>query len=141
MASSYYCHKCAASLGHLSRAYTSEPLGTTYQLAKFIKHTVPDPKFRIQSVFESGTTQKYAAYIVEASLSGSVELDDKGRRNIIWAAGEPTGFLFKSGALVRPQDAVKVVLSTETQRIHAYPQNSTTFTAGRCLKCGGPVLY
>ena len=128
-------------MGHLSPAYTSQPLGTTYQLAKFIKHTVPDPGLPIQSVFESNSTQKYATYIVEASLSGSVEFDNKGRKNIIWAAGEPTGFQFKDGSLMRPQDAVKVVLSTETQRIHAFPQNSTTFTSGRCFKCGGPILY
>jgi len=128
-------------MGHLSPAYTSEPLGTTYQLAKFIKHTTPNPSLPVQSVFDSNSTQKYASYIVEASLSGSVEFDDKGRKNIIWAAGEPTGFQLQNGRLVRPQDGVKVVLSTETQRIHAYPQNSTTFTSGRCFRCGGPVLY
>ena len=106
-----------------------------------MKHTVPDPAFRVQSVFDSNSTQKYASYIVEASLFGSVEFDDKGRKNIIWAAGEPTGFRLEAGMLVRPQDAVKVVLSTETQRIHAFPQNTTTFIAGRCIKCGGPVLH
>jgi hypothetical protein len=128
-------------MGHLSPAYTSQPLGTTYQLSKFINHTMPNPNRRVQSVFDSASTQKYASYIVEASLSGSVEFDDKGRKNIIWAAGEPTGFQFKNGRLIRPQDAVKVVLSTETQLIHAFPQNSTTFSSARCLSCGGPVLY
>ncbi len=138
---SYYCHKCAATLGHLNPAYTSEPLGTTYQLAKFIKHTLPDEKYEIQSVFASDSTQKYADYLVQSSHSGSVELDDRNHRNIIWAAGEETGFLYKDGVLQQPQDAVKVVLSSETGKIHAFPQNTTTFSTAMCAKCGGPVIH
>ena len=137
----HYCHKCGAALGYLNPAYTSEPLGTTYQLDKFMKHTIPDPKYPIQSVFATDSTQKYADYIVQSSLSGSVEFDDQNRRNIIWAAGEETGFLHKDGVLQQPQDAVKVVLSSETGKIHALPQNTTDFSTARCANCGGPVLY
>jgi len=32
-----------------------------------------------------------------AQCSGAVELDDRGRRNIIWLAGEPTGFRYEAG--------------------------------------------
>lgn len=137
----YYCHSCASKLGHLNPAYTTQPLGTTYQLGKFMKHTVPDPTLDIQSVFDSADTQKYADHIVQASLSGSVEFDDLGRRNVIWAAGEQTGFQYANGNLVQPQDAVKVVLSSETGRIHAYPQNTTNFSTAPCADCGGPVVY
>ena len=49
----YYCHSCAAQLGHLSPAYTSQPMGTTYQLGNFMKHTVPDRTLDIQSVCKS----------------------------------------------------------------------------------------
>jgi len=60
---------------------------------------------------------------------------------VIWTAGKVTGYLFSEGRLIRPQDAVKVVLSTATAKIHAYPENSTTFTLERCRNCGGPILY
>lgn len=137
----HYCHKCGAALGHLHPAYTSELLGTSYQLDKFMKHTVPDQQYPVQSVFASDSTKKYADYIVQSSLSGSVEFDDQNRRNIIWAAGEETGFLYKDGVLQQPQDAVKVVLSSETGKIHALPHNTTAFSTARCENCGGPVIY
>jgi hypothetical protein len=112
-----------------------------YQLGKFMKHTVPDPEYMVQSVFASDSTRKYADYVVQSSLSGSVEFDDRNRRNIIWAAGEEMGFLYKDGALQQPQDAVKVVLSSETGKIHAFPQDTTTFSATSCANCGGPVVH
>ncbi len=106
-----------------------------------MKHTVPDPEYMVQSVFASDSTRKYADYVVQSSLSGSVEFDDRNRRNIIWAAGEEMGFLYKDGALQQPQDAVKVVLSSETGKIHAFPQDTTTFSATSCANCGGPVVH
>jgi len=56
-----------------------------------------------------------------AQCSGAVELDDRGRRNIIWLAGEPTGFRYEAGIPVGPTDAVKVVLSSEARKVHAFP--------------------
>jgi hypothetical protein len=120
--------------------YTSAPLSTSYQLVKFVKHTVPDSGYAVQSVFESTSTAAYANYICNASAAGAVEYDVHRRRNIIWVAGLPVGFEFRDGVLVRPQDAVKVVLSSETARIHAYPQASSDFSLARCANCGTLIV-
>jgi len=124
----------------MRKAPEGDLIGTSYQLAKYIKHTVPDPRYPVQSVFSSTSTQVYGSYLVESMAAGSLEVDDHGRSNVIWTAGKETGFLFQSGRLVQPQDAVKVVLTTSTGQIHAYPANSTTFYGVPCVQCGRPVI-
>ena len=138
--SKYYCHGCASSLGHLSSVYTSELTGSTYQLDKYMKHTVPDPNLDLQSVFADPTTEAYAKYVVDAAAAGCVEFDDRGRRNIIWVAGRTVGFRLEGGVLQQPQDAVKLVLSSETGLVHAFPENSTNFSTCTCAACAGSAI-
>jgi hypothetical protein len=115
-------------------------MSSTYQLDKFVKHTVPDAKYPVQSVFDSASTAAYANFVCNAAAGGAVEYDAQGRRNIIWTAGSPTGFEFRRGILRRPHDAVKLVLSSDTGRIHAYPQASSDFQAAKCALCGRCVV-
>ncbi len=131
----YYCHQCGASLGHLENVYTSDPLQSSYQLEKFVKHTVPG-LHGDASVFDSTSTGPYADYVVSAGASGVVEIDDRGRRNIIWLAGRQTGFDYRNGVLVGPTDGVKVVLSSEAAKIHAFPVDATALTSRQCVSCG-----
>ena len=137
----HYCHVCSEARGYLQGVATASLLDDPYQLGKYLKHTVPDPTYNVQSVFASPSTQAYENYIVSSSLSGSVQIDRKGRRNLIWVAGTPTGFQQKNGVLQHPQDAVKVVLYTDTRKIHAFPQSSTQFTADACPDCGKTSVY
>lgn len=137
----YYCHGCAAILGSLRQPPTDKLIVSSYQLEKYIKHTVPDPRYHIQSVFSTPSTQLYAEYIIESITAGSIEVDDYDRKNIIWVAGERTGFLFNYGQLVQPQDAVKIVLFHDDARMHAYSANSTSFTGTTCDICGEQVIY
>jgi len=134
----YYCHPCAMRLGFVQDVYTSDPLQSEYQLDKFIKHTVP-LSHPFASVFNSTSTGDYAAYVVDAAASGAVEFDAQGRRNLIWIAGRPTGFRFQNGVLVGPTDGVKVVLSSEATRVHAFPVSSTSLETHICASCGGLV--
>ena len=136
----YYCHSCAAQRGLLNPPPTGPVVGSTYQLAKYIKHTQPTARYPVQSVFDAPSTQAYRDHILNALAAGSVEVDDAGRVNVVWAAGQQTGFLFAHGVLVQPQDAVKVVLSSNAARVHAYSANSTTFTFERCCECGGVAV-
>jgi hypothetical protein len=132
----YYCHRCAAQLGYLATVYTSGPLQSAYQLGKFVKHTVPGGD---ASVFESTASGPYGRYIVGAAASGLVELDDRGRRNIIYIAGQKTGFNYKDGALVGPTDAVKVVLSSGGKKVHAFPVSAAALATKRCASCGDSI--
>lgn len=134
-----YCHPCSAKLGLLNDVYTSEPLGTQYQLTKFMKHTVPSTCHDVVSVFESTSTGRYEQYVVDAGASGAVEIDDRGRRNIVYLAGERAGFRWERGVLQGPQDGIKVVLSSESGRVHAFPIEPSALRTGRCTRCGGPI--
>ncbi len=138
---SYYCHACAASGGRLPGAESITVLGSTMQLDKYMKHTCPSSSEAIQSVFNAASTSMYRDYVVSALCAGSVEIDDRGRRNIIWAAGKDVGFQYEHGILRHPQSWVKVVLSSDDTRIHAYPQSSTDFAGGTCRTCGTSIIH
>lgn len=141
MPRTYYCHHCAAKRNYLAPFHTTSLLDTPYQLVNYMKHTVPDATYKIQSVFSSTSTEAFADYVVNSSLAGSVEIDDLGRKNIIWSAGKDIGFRYEQGFLIHPEDVVKVVLSTDSGRVHAYSQSSTQFDEARCVDCGNPILY
>jgi hypothetical protein len=113
-------------------------LQSQYQLDKFAKHILPlsQPS---ASVFNSTSAGNYANYVVDAGASGAVELDAYGRRNIILIAGRPTGFSYVAGALVGPTDGVKVVLSSEATKVHAFPINAANLVTHACASCGGSV--
>lgn len=135
----FYCHPCSVCLGLLNDVYTSETLGTHYQLAKFMKHTVPGALHDAVSVFESTSTGRYEQHVVDAGASGAVEIDERGRRNIILLAGERTGFRWEGGVLQGPQDGVKVVLSSESGKVHAFPIDASALRTDRCARCGGLI--
>lgn len=137
----YYCHKCASKLGYLSNYCSSSLIGSTYQLEKYIKHTIPDPSLDFQSVFSSPSTNQYRNYIVNASCAGSVEFDDKGRRNIIYVADKVVGVYFRKGEFHHSNNTVKVVLSTEPNKIHAFTESSTNYSTGCCSVCTHSLVY
>jgi long-subunit fatty acid transport protein len=120
-----YCHRCGVDLGLLNNVYTT----------KFMKHTVPSSLSPIVSVFESMSTGRYEN-VISTVASGAVEIDDQNRRNFIWLAGERTGFGYEHGALQGPQDGVKVVLSSESEKIHAFSVNASTLVTEPCARCG-----
>ena len=135
MLGTYYCHECAVKRQILYPPPT-DPLATQYQLGKYLKHTIPDRNYPVQSVFNSLSTQVYEDYLVRTLTAGAVEVDAKGRTNVVWVAGTPVGFqLEQGGRIVRPQDAVKVVLSSDTGKVHAYSAHSTTFIGAKCADC------
>ena len=136
----YYCHSCGRSLGHFQNIKTSSLTGSTYQLEKLIKHHFPDSKYPFHSIFNSPSTEMYRNYVVSASCSGGIEIDDKGRRNIIWVAGKKIGASYKNGIFHKPQDAIKVVQSSDPDKIHAFTESSTKFTTQFCSNCGSTVV-
>lgn len=135
----YLCHACAARQ-QLLHTPPADVLGTPYQLGKYIKHTEPDPQWQVQSVFEAPDRQQYRTYVVQSLSAGSVEVDRWGRTNVVWVASEYLGFRYEQGRLIVPQDAVKVVRSSATGYVHAFPVGSTTFTAQTCRNCDARVI-
>ncbi len=128
-----YCHVCAAANQLLPKP-PDDPLATQYQLGKYMKHTIPDPKYPVQSVFATASTQAYEHYLVSSLAAGAAVLDARGT-TFIWAAGKDIGFRLEQGQLIAPQDAIKVVLSTDPAKTHGYSVESSTFTGARCAQC------
>lgn len=137
----YYCHQCAKLKGLINDPPIGKKVRSQYQYDKHEKHTKIDSSYRLQSIFSDTSTSIYADYIVSAMTEGAVEIDDLGRKNVIWCAGKDNGFRVESGDIVRPTDAVKVVLSSVSSSVHAYPENSTSFNTGKCAECGRSIVF
>jgi hypothetical protein len=114
-------------------------INSTYQLDKFIKHTVLDPNEKLVSTFRSASTGDDQDLTVGAVNAGSVELDDYGRTNIICRAWKPTGDLYRLGQFVHVQASICVVLTSSTGKIHAFPDSDARYIGKTCLDCGALI--
>jgi len=138
----YFCHKCGAKRGILSGDIDIfDPTGNTYQLDKYFKHYNKPSVSSTVSIFDKSGNEKYRDYIVNTLASGCVEEDIFGRVNIIWVAGKKTGYMYKDGQLQGDTDAVKVVLHTDTQKIHAFPTGSAKLSKEKCIMCENDIVY
>ena len=138
--SRHYCHECAFKLGFIGTPSTINVLGNTYQVQKFIKHTIPSTQYSLVSIFTDPSTLRYQEYIVNGFASGSSEIDDLGRGEIILVAGSLVGASYKHGNFVAPRDAVKIVLSSDPVHLHAFPIDSTYLSSTACENCQKPII-
>lgn len=137
----YHCNECARKRNELNPL--SDQLdftGSYYQLNKFLKHVLPNTGSYV-SIFNDPDYQKYSDFIVNASISGSVEIQPNGKVNYIYFAGKDVGVLFNNGLYVMPNDAVKVVLTFDSQKIHAYPTGSLGISQAICAICSNPLIH
>lgn len=114
--------------------------GSKEQLEKFVKHTAPTEIYSVNSVFDTEDAAVVRDYVVNTLVSGSVEIDAQGRKNIVWLASERTGVTFYGSNVVAETDAVKVVLHHDAFKIHPYPTGSGEFATAKCAKCGAAVV-
>lgn len=135
--STYYCHDCSISLGLIVPQIPTSLTGTNYQLERYIKHTAPTGTYFVNSVFDDPLA--YSGYIVTGTMSGFLEVDDRNRNNLIWYAGERTGVEYRNGVFVAPTNGVKIVLSQDYSKIHAFPIVDNPCTVNYCANCGKPL--
>lgn len=114
--------------------------GSSYQLGKFYKHTLPVTHSGLNSLFDDPNYSAYSNYIVSTLYSGSTEFDNLGRKNIIWYAGKDIGISYLNGIPIGPTDVVKVVLPHDGTKIHAFPVKLESIVSGSCQSCGTHVL-
>ncbi len=136
--SEYYCHSCAVKLGLITPTITTNLTGCDYQLEKFIKHTAPTGCYSINSVFDDPSYSNYRNYTISGSLSGCLEIDGGGRKNLLWYAGEQVGLTY-SGAFVIPASGVKIVFHDDDTKIHPFPFNPPQVKV--CKSCGTLIPY
>ncbi len=136
----YYCHECAISLGLYTPSESYNLTGTIYQLGKIMKHNQPTGTFPfLNSVYNDPTIQQYIDYHITGSLAGMLEIDQKGRKNIIWYAGREIGVIYENGNYLAPADGVKIVLSEDPLRIHHYAIAGNPNSIQYCINCGKPL--
>ena len=135
----HYCYLCTISQGLVKPANPISLTGTSYQLGKFIKHTAPTGTYPLNSIFNDPTYDTYSGYIVTGTMSGLLEIDDNGRKNFIWYAGETTGAEYRNGIYIAPTNGVKIVLPEDSTRLHAFPILAQPNVINYCLNCGAPL--
>lgn len=134
--SQFYCHQCAYTNNIIVPAEHTTLTGTYYQLVKYMKHTLPADSYRYVSVFDNPDYENYRDFVVTGTISGMLEVDDYGRKNLIWYAGRRTGALYINGEYIMPANGVKIVFPEDEQKIHAYPVTSSSGTIHSCAFCG-----
>ena len=138
----YYCHDCAVINGTLRPPPKGEGLtGNTYKLDKYIKHTLPCSTGDYRTLFSGVTSESYHRYIVTSVASGHVQVDSKGRTNIVWVGSEDTGIALQGGKFIGDVSAVKVVCHSDTNKIHGYPIAVTELQSASCVQCGRTIPY
>lgn len=140
LVSYYYCYKCARDCGHITPVDPSRLNATKYQFDKFIKHTAPTGVYHRNSVFDADDWATYERYCVTTAASGCLEVDDQGRKNLIWFAGERVGLLDDGQSFRAPCSGIKLVCCEDEARLHPFatdfrPESRT------CEKCGARVPY
>jgi hypothetical protein len=111
-----------------------------YQLEKYMKHTAPSGCYAINSVFDNPTWDNYQNYLICASASGCMEVDDYGRKRYIWHAGSTTGIQYNNGQFESTCSGITVVLAENVSHVHAYPYNFHP-ESRPCAKCGRLVPF
>lgn len=138
----YYCHDCAEINGTLRPPPDGHRLTeNSYKLEKYIKHTIPSSCSGYKTVFTGVSSETYQNCIVTAVSSGHVQIDKKGRTNIVWVGSEYTGIALSGGAFVGRTNAVKVVCHSDTNKIHGYPIFADELKLKKCLQCGRTIPY
>lgn len=135
----YFCHVCSSALGLVTPANPASLTGTYYQLEKYIKHTAPTGTYPINSIFDDPSYATYSGYIVTGTISGLMEIDDIGRKNFIWYAGQQTGAEYLNGVFVAPTSGVKIVLPEDDAKLHAFPITAQPGLINYCANCGKPL--
>jgi hypothetical protein len=138
----HYCHSCSMELGLLNFGGIQQfnLTGSTYQLTKFIKHTVPPTQSGLVSIFNDPSYGAYKEHVVSTLTSGSTMFDQRGRKNIIWYAHLDVGASYLNGVVQNTADVVKVVLPSRVDKIHCFPISMRTLGSRNCIRCGIDVL-
>jgi len=140
----YYCNECAKMKCYdfnIDSTYNFTGSVGSYQFNKFIKHTEKPNNTTngIVSIFENDDYESYKSYILDTAKSGSIEIDDNNKVNIIFIANKPTGKSYNNGEFEIITDAVKIVLPANHEKIHCYPTSSLDLLNVLCKLCGKSI--
>jgi hypothetical protein len=137
----YYCHECSVKVGYLQNINSELNFtGSSYQLRKFIKHTIPSESQEYYTVFNSQEYDEYRDGVINTMASGSVEILN-GKKNVVLAAGKTIGIAYNNAQIQYPVDAFKLVLYEDVNKMHLYPSGSAGFVTTNCEHCGKSIIH
>jgi len=136
VAKEYYCRNCAMQHNLIFKPPTGKVVGSKKHIEKHKKHTGVNPNEPILGVFLDLSTETYRHLFLDAWENGGVEIGDKGETNLVWAAGEYIGDVHRFSELVGPTEVIKVVLTSDLEKTHAYPVSKSDYNDKTCLDCG-----
>lgn len=145
----YYCNKCAGNYleSNFVGANTNFT-GSNYQNNKWYKHMEGSGSYPLNSVFKKedfeGNSEydTYKNYMIEGKYSGSLEIDDKGRENIIYFAGKDIGLTLDSNdnIISNQNEFLKIVCWKDVNHIHSFTTSSNDLHVHTCELCGEPII-
>ena len=141
----YYCHTCALKLGIYAPPADPASInltGSCYTLTKFIEHTVPASGSykKVSSIYSDPTYDTYKNYYVSGSISGSLEVQSDGKKNLIWHAHEALGPAYETGSFKFSGEAVKIVYPEDTGKLHHFHVDANNYALEVCANCGCTIL-
>lgn len=136
----YYCYECARLHEYVTPVDPAALPATQYQLDKYVKHTAPTGVYPTNSVFNDPSWSGYRSHMVAAAASGCLQIDDQGRKNLIYFAGKETGLRYDNGVFTAPCSGVALVCGENSGRFHAFPSEFHP-ESRKCSCCGQPVPF
>jgi len=143
MSNIYYCHNCALNQKIITplAAENYSLTGSVYLLDKFIKHTSPPNLNGLISVYNDPNYDQIKNYTVSTSASGSVEINNSGKVNIVYYANSNIGITYKNGNFLSDADTVKVVYHNNALKIHSFPVDSFEYEKKKCKICDRDIIW
>jgi len=146
----YYCNSCSIITNQLIHANPATNFTGSFnqrytQESKFLKHTIPgyDIKNRLKvvSLFYNDSYSSYHNNIINTALSGSIEINNSGQKNVIWITNAPIGYAEKNGITIEQNhEAFKLVLHHDINSIHGFSTGSLGLFYKKCSRCSRPAF-
>jgi len=113
----------------------------SYLHKKFKKHTeTSSVNDGVITVFHQNDYDSYSNYLVDTAASGSVEIDNQNRVNILLIGRESVGRLEIDGIYQGNVGACKLVLHTKPEYVHGFPTSSADLHSKICTSCRNAIF-
>lgn len=142
MEAQYYCNHCSKESGEWPvswDAFGVNYTGEASQLEKYLDHSVTGHRIGNRPVSLLKIPDKYSDYMKQTSVSGHLEIDHFGRKNIIFYYSGVIGGLYSPAtqSVIREEKCFKVVKPQSEQTVHGFSFYFPTGTSNsKCKKCG-----
>jgi len=134
--SPFYCHSCECHHTEVTRTASGDVFATSFQAAKFVKHTTLNAASPLHGIFTSVDTVGYQRLFQETLETGYFEVDTRSRVALVKVTNPSPGDVYRYGRFHAPAEAVKVAHPDRPGERHLYPADWPV-QSRFCLACSG----